>query len=131
MHDTMLSYLLLQQLDAPRGPQFMPHSLEHVAKELLDEDLDKTEQAGDWAAEELTNAQKAYALKDAQVLVPLMDKMLERIRELDMEFVYEIERRARPAFDRMTRHGVYIDRAHSSRSPCRRRRTSTPGSGRS
>jgi DNA polymerase I-like protein with 3'-5' exonuclease and polymerase domains len=39
-----------------------------------------------------------------------MDKLLARIRGLDMEYVYDIERRARPAFDWMTRHGAYIDR---------------------
>lgn len=111
MHDTMLAYLLLQQVDSPRAPQFMPHALEHVAEEVLGEEMDKSEQTGDWGADVLMGRQKAYALKDAQVLVPLMDRLLECIRDLDMEFVYEIERRARPAFDLMTRHGVYIDRA--------------------
>jgi DNA polymerase-1 len=110
MHDTMLAYLLLQQVDSPRAPQFMLHSLEHVAETILGEEMDKTEQKGEWASEVLTDAQKAYALKDAEVLVPLMDRLLEDIREQGMEFVYEIERRARPAFDLMTRHGVYVDR---------------------
>jgi ribonuclease D len=70
MHDTILAYLVLQQVASPRSPQFMPHKLEHVAKELLDEDLDKGEQTSDWSAPVLTGRQKAYALKDAQVLVP-------------------------------------------------------------
>jgi DNA polymerase I len=110
MHDTMLAYLVLKQSSSPRGPQLMPHSLEHVAKEVLGETLDKEEQAGDWGALVLTAAQRAYALRDAEILIPLMNRMLEEIRERDLEFVYEIERRARPIFDRMTRHGVYIDR---------------------
>jgi hypothetical protein len=42
-------------------------------------------------------------------MVPLFKELRRRIEEDGLGFVYEIERRARPAFDWMKRTGIYVD----------------------
>lgn len=109
MHDTMIAWMVLQQADAAIAPYRVPKSLEHVAREVLGEELDKEMQKSNWAAPTLSARQWAYAEKDAEVLVPLHRELMRRIEADGLEFVYDIERRARPFFDLMRRTGMYVD----------------------
>jgi ribonuclease D len=51
------------------------HSLKELCNELLGVDLSKQQQSSDWAAETLSDAQKAYAASDVLYLHALMEKL--------------------------------------------------------
>lgn len=55
------------------------HGLKDVAKDLLDVDLSKQAQSSDWAAEELTEAQIAYAASDVLYLHAMKEKLDGRL----------------------------------------------------
>lgn len=55
------------------------HSLEAVAARYLNETVDKAEQLSDWSGE-LSERQLEYAARDASVLPPLREKLIERLR---------------------------------------------------
>jgi DNA polymerase-1 len=55
------------------------HGLEVVASRYLNESVDKTERLSNWNFE-LSDAQLEYAARDAAVLVPLREKLIERLR---------------------------------------------------
>ena len=51
------------------------HSLKDLALELLGVEMDKSNQMSDWAADDLTESQLAYAANDVRLLVPIYKKM--------------------------------------------------------
>jgi len=51
------------------------HGLKDLARELLGVDLDKKQQSSDWAAAELSEAQKSYAASDVLYLHAMRDKL--------------------------------------------------------
>src|SRR5882762_9161621 len=55
------------------------HGLEAVASRYLSEAVDKTERLSNWNLE-LSEAQLEYAARDAAVLVPLREKLIERLK---------------------------------------------------
>lgn len=55
------------------------HGLEAVATRYLNEAVDKTERLSNWNFE-LSEAQLEYAARDAEVLLPLREKLIERLR---------------------------------------------------
>ncbi|MDT5123116.1 MAG: polymerase [Acidobacteriota bacterium] len=55
------------------------HSLEAVAARYLNETIDKAEQLSDWSGE-LSERQLEYAARDASVLPPLREKLIERLK---------------------------------------------------
>src|SRR2546426_4902800 len=55
------------------------HGLEAVASRYLNESVDKTERLSNWNFE-LSDAQLEYAARDAAVLVPLREKLIERLK---------------------------------------------------
>lgn len=55
------------------------HGLEVVAARYLNETIDKAERLSDWSGE-LSESQLRYAALDASVLVPLREKLLERLK---------------------------------------------------
>ncbi|HKP47638.1 MAG TPA: DNA polymerase [Pyrinomonadaceae bacterium] len=55
------------------------HGLETVASRYLNEAVDKTERLSNWNFE-LSEAQLEYAARDAAVLLPLREKLIERLR---------------------------------------------------
>jgi len=55
------------------------HGLDTVASRYLNESVDKTERLSNWNFE-LSEAQLQYAARDAAVLVPLREKLIERLR---------------------------------------------------
>src|SRR6266498_5201780 len=57
------------------------HGLEAIAARYLNEAVDKSERLTNWEFE-LSEAQLEYAARDAAVLIPLRDKLIERIKSL-------------------------------------------------
>ena len=55
------------------------HGLDAVASRYLNESVDKTERLSNWNLE-LSEAQLEYAARDAAVLVPLREKLIERLK---------------------------------------------------
>ncbi len=55
------------------------HGLKNLLQELLEIDISKQQQMSDWGAEELSNAQVAYAASDVLYLHALREKLDERL----------------------------------------------------
>ncbi|MGB0907343.1 MAG: ribonuclease D [Maricaulaceae bacterium] len=55
------------------------HGLKDICKELLSVDLSKQQQSSDWAADELTDAQLAYAASDVLYLHQLKNILMARL----------------------------------------------------
>lgn len=51
------------------------HGLKDLSKELLNLEVDKTNQMSDWANENLTDSQLEYAANDVRVLIPIYNKL--------------------------------------------------------
>jgi DNA polymerase I-like protein with 3'-5' exonuclease and polymerase domains len=66
------------------------HGLAAVSERYLGEIVDKTLQASDWSAR-LTEAQLEYAAKDAAVMLPLREKLVRRLSELNMIAAAKLE----------------------------------------
>jgi len=72
--DTLLASQLLGAGDIEER-----HGLEAVASRYLSEVVDKSERLSNWDLE-LTEAQLEYAARDAAVLLPLREKLIERLK---------------------------------------------------
>lgn len=67
------------------------HSLKYLVSELLELELDKSNQTSDWARSDLSDAQLEYAANDVRVLPPLKKKLTEiLIRENRMELAEKL-----------------------------------------
>src|SRR5712675_1427808 len=76
--DTLLASQLVSAGDIEER-----HGLNAIAARYLNEEVDKTERLSNWEFE-LSEAQLQYAARDAAVLLPLREKLIERIRALDL-----------------------------------------------
>ena len=74
MFDTLLASQLVGAGDIEER-----HGLETVASRYLNEAVDKSERLSDWNFE-LSEAQLQYAARDAAVLLPLREKLIERLK---------------------------------------------------
>ncbi|MEW6638789.1 MAG: bifunctional 3'-5' exonuclease/DNA polymerase, partial [Actinomycetota bacterium] len=104
LFDTMLA---AQLLDAGNYEK-KSYSLESVTELYLDETVDKTERRSDWSGS-LSEEQVRYAAQDAEVLLPLRERLAERLAEEKLERVAEIEFRAVAAIAEMELAGVKLD----------------------
>ncbi|HXQ72159.1 MAG TPA: DNA polymerase, partial [Pyrinomonadaceae bacterium] len=66
------------------------HGLETVAERYLNELVDKSERLSNWNLE-LTQAQLEYAARDAAVLLPLREKLIERLKSESLVRVAQLE----------------------------------------
>jgi DNA polymerase I-like protein with 3'-5' exonuclease and polymerase domains len=66
------------------------HGLEAVAGRYLNEAVDKTERLSNWDFE-LSEAQLEYAARDAAVLLPLREKLIERLKAESLVKVAQLE----------------------------------------
>ena len=66
------------------------HGLEAVAGRYLNETVDKTQRLSDWDFE-LSEAQLEYAARDAAVLLPLREKLIERLKAESLVKVAQLE----------------------------------------
>lgn len=86
-------------------------SLREVAKHFLMRDLDKTAQASDWSAPELTPEQLDYAAQDAAILLDLWPEIENEIRRRESLGAYTLVKDAQPAIAAMELAGVPFDAA--------------------
>jgi DNA polymerase-1 len=66
------------------------HGLETVATRYLNEAVDKTERLSNWSFE-LSEAQLEYAARDAAVLLPLREKLIDRLKAEGLIKVAQLE----------------------------------------
>lgn len=86
LFDTLLASQLISA-----GDQEERHGLEAVAARYLNETIDKAERLSDWASDELSDSQLQYAAIDAAVLLPLREKMIERLKAEDLVRCAQLE----------------------------------------
>ncbi|MGH9937946.1 MAG: DNA polymerase [Blastocatellia bacterium] len=101
--DTYLASLL-----ASAGDDNDRHSLEAVANRYLDLRLDKSAQTSDWSRE-LSQYQLEYAARDAQVLLALRERLLEKLREMDLLLAADLEFDCVLSIAALELAGVYLD----------------------
>lgn len=101
--DTYLGSVL-----AAAGDENERHGLEPVVSRYLNQQLNKDAQLSNWGGE-LSQHQLEYAARDAQVLLPLREKLQVRLEELDLLVTAELEFAAVPAIAGMELAGVYLD----------------------
>jgi len=83
-------------------------SLQAVVGRLLGVELDKTAQRSDWAGP-LTEAQRAYAARDAAILLPLAARLEAELAAARLDRVTALEMRALPAVVWLERTGAPFD----------------------
>jgi DNA polymerase I len=83
--------------------------LAEVVKDYLSVELAKDEQTSDFGREKLAAEQVDYALKDAEVLLPLKKAMMKKVRDLGLERLVELECRATPAIAYCEDNGFALD----------------------
>src|SRR5438128_3454192 len=76
--DTLLASQLVSAGDIEQR-----HGLEAIAGRYLNEAVDKSERLSNWEFE-LSEAQLQYAARDAAVLIPLREKLIDRIKSLGL-----------------------------------------------
>ncbi len=78
LFDTLLASQLVSAGDIEER-----HGLEAIAGRYLNEAVDKSERLSNWEFE-LSEAQLQYAARDAAVLIPLREKLVEKIKLIDL-----------------------------------------------
>jgi len=84
--DTMLAHQLVNL-----GKDNVKAKLKEIASEYLQMELNKDEQVSDWQSDKLSDSQLEYAVKDAEVLLPLREKLREEIIKWDLVRVAKLE----------------------------------------
>jgi DNA polymerase-1 len=103
--DTMLAAQLLDG-----GEYGASYALEAVAERYLDEEVDKSERRADWSGE-LSHAQLEYAARDAAILLPLRERLVEKLEEEELGYISGVEFAAVAAISEMELAGVKLDLA--------------------
>ncbi len=85
------------------------HNLETTTKRFLDITLDKTLQHSDWTRE-ISEEQFRYAARDAQVLIPLREKMIPVLIEQGLVRVAQLEFEASCVVADIELSGIHVDR---------------------
>lgn len=101
--DTMLAAQLLDG-----GEQGASYALEALVERYLDEQVDKTARRDDWSGD-LSERQIAYAARDAEVLLPLRERLAEALAAERLEPVAKIEFGAVGALAEMELAGIKLD----------------------
>ena len=117
--DTLVLDTVLYYASGPRKrlpgwvgfPQKETHrrSLKDVVADYLGTELSKEEQTSDVGREQLIDSQLRYSLQDAEILVPLKKAMMERVRDLGLARVSELEARVVPALAYCENNGFALD----------------------
>jgi DNA polymerase I len=104
---TFDTYLASQLISA--GEQDRRHSLAEVANFFIGQELDKTQQVSDWNAD-LSAEQIEYAAKDAAIMIPLREKMLEKLKQDELERVANLEFESVVPLVSMELTGIFLDK---------------------
>lgn len=86
------------------------HGLEIVAARYINQTLDKSAQLSDWSGE-LSEMQLDYAARDAQVLLPLREALIARLKAEDLIRVAQIEFDCVIPIAVLELNGFYLDAA--------------------
>ena len=100
--------LLASQIIAA-GDQDRRHSLAEVTSHFLNTELDKSEQVSDWSAPELSQSQIEYAARDAATMIPLREKIVERLKSDELIRVAKLEFDCVLPIAAMELNGFYLD----------------------
>lgn len=100
---------LASQLIAAGDPE-RRHSLADAAQVFIATELDKSQQVSDWGADELSRSQIEYAARDAAILLPLREAMMEKLTENDLERVATLEFECIAPIAEMELNGFYLDK---------------------
>src|ERR687895_1024327 len=103
--DTMLAAQLLDG-----GEYGASYALEAVAERYRDEEVDKSERRADWSGE-LSRAQLEYAARDAAILLPLRERLAEKLEEEELGYISGVEFAAVAAISEMELAGIKLDLA--------------------
>ena len=87
------------------------HNLADVTQEFLGIELDKSQQISDWSANELSAQQLEYGARDAATVVPLREKMIERLKQDALVKVAQLEFECVMPVAALELAGLYIDPA--------------------
>lgn len=101
------TYLASQVIAA--GERDRRHGLADVAQFFTGTTLDKTEQVSDWNAPELSASQIEYAARDAAVLPPLREQMVDRLKNDELERVAQLEFECVVPIAQMELNGFAVD----------------------
>jgi DNA polymerase I len=93
---------------ASAGDENDRHSLEAAVNRYLDLRMDKAAQTSDWSRE-LSEYQLEYAARDAQVLLPLRQRLLEKLGEMDLLLVAQLEFDCVLSIAALELAGIYLD----------------------
>ena len=103
--DTMLASQIVSA-----GESEDRHSLAAVAARHLDETVDKSEQLSDWSGE-LSAAQLEYAARDAALMLPLREALIERLKRDDLVRVAQLEFECVVPVAALELNGIFLDAA--------------------
>jgi DNA polymerase-1 len=101
--DTMLASQLLSAGRSEGG-----NSLAAISARYLKEEIDKSQQVSDWSTE-LSDEQYEYAAKDAEILIPLREKLVQALVEAKMIEVAKLEFDCVLPLSAMELAGVYME----------------------
>jgi DNA polymerase I-like protein with 3'-5' exonuclease and polymerase domains len=87
------------------------HNLADVSAEFLGIQVDKTEQRSDWSAAELSPLQLEYGARDAAIVLPLREKMIERFKQDALLKVAQLEFECVMPVAMLELAGLYVDPA--------------------
>jgi DNA polymerase I-like protein with 3'-5' exonuclease and polymerase domains len=105
LFDTMLASQLVSA-----GESEDRHSLAAVAARYLDETVDKSEQLSDWSGE-LSPSQLEYAARDAALMLPLRERLVELLRRDELVEVAQLEFQCVLPVACLELAGIFLDAA--------------------
>jgi DNA polymerase-1 len=106
LFDTLLASQLVSA-----GEQEDRHSLAAVAGRYLDRPVDKSMQVSDWDSDDLSGAQLEYAARDAALMLPLREKLVEALRANALTRTAQLEFECVVPLGALELKGVHLDRA--------------------
>src|SRR4030095_10394872 len=101
--DTLLASQLIAAGDSARR-----HSLADVAQFFTGTELDKSEQISDWSGE-LSQSQLEYAARDAAIMIPLWEQMVDRLKNDELKRAAQLEFECIMPIAEMELSGFYLD----------------------
>lgn len=103
LFDTLLSSQIISAGDTEDR-----HSLAAVVLRYLNETLDKSEQLSNWSGE-LSESQLRYATLDAAVMMPLREKMVERLKKDSLVKCAQLEFECVMPMAHLELAGIFLD----------------------
>lgn len=107
VYDTFLASVLIAC-----GDSEVRHGLEVLAENYAGVELDKQYGGSDWDANELSEEQLAYAIRDSCVLFPIQEKQNKFLEAYDLQRVALLEFDCVEAVAALELKGIFLNREH-------------------